>query len=274
MSLQKFAPGADVSLDVPLFDEAGAIMAPASVSFRILDESETVLQDWQPLDADAIAEDSATVVVPALFTTLTPPALRALRIVELQLETSRGLERLSASFMLQGVSVVSFGVNTFQTFPQAQLLAEDFVSTQLSGWNNTPARIEREQALIQAHERILRLPLQFPMVDMQSRLTADATLLNQFSSGTLSLQYLTPEQMAKLDPRVLKALCKAQLVEADEILNGDEISQARNSGLTSITVGESSQFFRGSKPLDLPVSPRALKFLERWLRFSARIRRS
>jgi hypothetical protein len=88
------------------------------------------------------------------------------------------------------------------------------------------------------------------------------------------LRNLTPAQLAKLYVPMLDGLKKAQLVEADEILNGDPSIKARQRGLISETVGESSQFYRQGMPLDLPIAPAAMKYLQRWVRFGARIARS
>lgn len=266
MRLQNYTPGFAITLKVALADEAGSPLVPAGLSYRILDEAEAVLQAWTNLDLTAVVDGAVLVTIPAPLTVLAAPALRGIRTVELQVATDTSVIELSASCLLQASTALAFGINTLQNYAQAQLLAEDFSDIQIQGWVGTASRDDREKALIQAYERLLQLRVVPDMDDEQNRITDWV--------GPATLRNMTPEQIGKLSPRMLAAFKKAQLVEADEILNGDPVITARQNGLMSMTVGESSQFFRSSKPLDLPVSPRALKFIERWVRFSARIGRA
>ena len=105
----------------------------------------------------------------------------------------------------------------------------------------------------------------------QSALTESGSFARNFSSGLL--RDLRPEQLIALQPNLLAALKKAQLLEADDILSDDPAAKARKSGITSLTVGESTTIFRQNGSLSLPVGDRAVAQLQRWFRFSARIGR-
>ena len=92
--------------------------------------------------------------------------------------------------------------------------------------------------------------------------------------GARTLRNMTPENILKLNAYMLGDLRMAQIVEADEILNPDLVIQGRYNGLQSTSAGESTQLFRYTMPLTLPVSPRAMAYLQRWVRFGGRIERA
>ena len=267
--MQNYKPGTSVSLTFSLVDESGAVLAPTSLSWRILDEAESVLQDWttEPVPDDI----TVALVVPALLTLITAPATRGIRTVELEVVTDTGTISLSESIMLQGATALAFGVNSFQTYAQALLLSEDFTDDQTPGWTGAQ-RETREKALIAAYQRILLLPIGMHFDNSQSLMTVDAVFERSF--GQSMLRDLSPVQMAALYKPMLDDLRRAQVIEAEFILNMDPVSQARADGLSSITTGESSQTFRAGRPLELPVCAKAIAELQRWVRFGARINRS
>lgn len=268
--MQNYKPGTNVPLTFSLVDESGSFLTPTAITWRILDEAETVLQGWTAIGTLPTTSD-LTVTIPLALTALTPPAMRALRTVELEVVTARGTVQLSDSIMLQGTTALAFGINTFQTYAQALLFTEDFTGESIAGWTAAD-RESREKALIEAYRRIMLCPLGMHFNDQQSMLTQNFSYQRGF--GPYMLRDMTPAQILTIYTPMLTDLRRAQTVEANDILIADPILEARKNGMTSMTVGESSQFFRAAKPLDLPIGPRAMKHLERWIRFGARIGRS
>lgn len=270
--MQNYKPGTAVAVTFRLLDEAGEVLEPTALRWRVLDEAEEVLLDWASIAVPNPMEDQLTLTVSGALNLLTPPALRGLRSVELEVSTAAGVVELTQMFLLQGATAMAFGVNTFQTYAQAQLLAQDFGGTTIEGWSMVRARDEHEAALIEAHRRILLLPIGWHEDDTQSRMEVDGEFIGH--RGPIMLRDLSPEHLAQLYPPMLADLRRAQLVEASEILGQDPVEAARERGLLSTTVGESSQFFRPATPLKLPVSAKAMRHIERWVRFGARIGRS
>lgn len=262
--MKSYAPGQPVVVPFALVDEAGAVLTSTGLRARILDEAETVLRDWTTVDIP-VAGQPAPVTVPGALNILTPPATRGARTVELEVTTAEGVVILAESFLLQAASQLS-GFNSFQTYTQAVLLADDFSNTQLEGWHANPGREARERALVQAYGRIAALPIVIEFDDSQS-------IVRDIGEDPWRLADLTPAQVLNLDYRLLGALRKAQLVEASFLLEDDPVARARAKGMVSQTVGESSQFFGHTKALDLGASPAALRLLERWLRFRATLGR-
>lgn len=265
--MQNYKPGTAVPLTFSLADESGSFLTPVSITWRVLDEAEVVLQDWTAI-ANPTTSD-LVITVPLTLTGLVAPALRAIRTVEVEVVTASGTIHLSDAFMLQGATALTFGVNSFQTYAQAILVAEDFYGASMPGWVGAVDRESREKALIEAYGRLLKLPVRPYFGDSQSM---DYEFSRSF--GPFRLSDMSPAQMLTLYAPVLASLRRAQVLEADEIMVADPVLAARKNGITGITVGESTQFFRATKPLDLPVGARAMKEMERWVNFTARIGRS
>lgn len=268
--MQNYKPGTDVPLTFSLIDESGGFLTPTGIVWRVLDEAEVVLQAWTAV-AVLPTTSGLTLTIPAALTVLIPPALRGLRTVEVELATPKGTVQLSDAVMLQGATALTFGINTFQTYAQALLESEDLIPEHIPGWTQAGREI-REKALITAHQRILLLPLGAHFDTQQSIMTVDAQFPRSY--GAYMLRDMSPAQILTLYPPFLAALRKAQVLEADDALNLDPVMDARKNGVTAITTGESSTFFRAFAPLDLPVGARALKQLQRWVRFGARVGRS
>lgn len=72
---------------------------------------------------------------------------------------------------------------------------------------------------------------------------------------------------------IKSALCRAQLLQADYILNNDESQVLRDSGVVEMAVGEAKKIFKQSKKLKTPVCERAMNELSRWLVSGQRISR-
>jgi len=261
-----FTPGKPATLAFSLLTEAGELLVPTALRYRVLDEADTQLQAWTSTDLPAeTGSETAAVTVIGALNILTPPATRGARVVELEIDSESGTVTLSQEYLLQGTTALAFGINSFLTYTAAIMVAADFVPMQLAGWT-AAERATREQALIEAYGRVMRLPIVIEFDDSQS-------IVRDIGEDPWRLADLTAGQIATLDPKMLSALKTAQLVEANEIMVDDPIKAARREGVVSVTVGESSQFFGTSKPLDLGVSARAAAYLQRWLRIGARIAR-
>jgi hypothetical protein len=267
--MQSYQPGTDVPLTFDLVGEQ-----PTALRWRVLDENEVVLQDWTA--ADLPDGTSLTLVVPAALNQLPAQALRALRGIELEVTTALGAWLSTQVAMLKAGTVLLAGFNTFQSYFQALFLIEGQPADFTSGWNSAE-RDARESALVEAHQRILQLPIALEFGSDQSRMTSDSWLGARRSERLL--RNLAPADVLLLYAPLLTALRLAQVAEADDVLNIDSPRAAGNAGMTSLTVGESSQTWRqgatgSSKPMEYPVCPRALAHLQRWLRYSGAIGRS
>lgn len=265
--MQTHVPGSSLQVSFELRDDLGSILEPIALRWRVIDESETVLLDWTQAPA-MLPTGVVTVGVPGSVNALVPPATRGIRNIELEATLTDGTVLLrSQVVMLAAQTQLQVGVNSFGTYMQALMHAQDFTTDTLAGWGSTESRQEREAALIEAHQAMRRMPI---VID--SRSAADVCVRD---AGTLMKQrrWLSclnaDEYQSFVADHQKQILMKAQLLEASAILEADTTLAMRQKGIMSASVGESSQFFRTTKPLELPmISQKAIGLIKLYLRWS------
>ncbi|CDT52677.1 hypothetical protein VCR15J2_390011 [Vibrio coralliirubri] len=78
----------------------------------------------------------------------------------------------------------------------------------------------------------------------------------------------------ELSEKEKQELSYAQVLQANYILGGSPIEERRKSGLVSGSVGSSSNFYRGDKPLSIPLGNDALDAIKSYISWSVRLGRS
>lgn len=286
-----YLAGTPVALTVALQDRNGNALDVASIEYRIVKQDGTEAVARTPLESfgggseavievpaeiNAVAPIDPTTVSAAMIDTL---FVREGRTVELFCTDASGnTVLLTSSYALEHAETLIAGLNSFQSFSQAELVAMDI--PQLAGWNTSNEK-DKIAALIEARLHICQL--RFNIIN--SNVNWGQNNLNYVPEGAYPTPYagafmfngnlalITPMAFDKLPPRFKLALCRAQVTEADAILGGDPVDTRRKEGLILESIGEVKQMFRGGKPLDLPVSKRALRYLSPFVSFSQRIGR-
>lgn len=272
-----FAAGTETTLDVPLTDASGNVLAVDGITYVISDETGAWLHGPVVMEDFAPGSDVASIVIPADINTLAPGVGRSLRSIDLQCTIGTNITNLQAAYVVSIPDPLVVGLNSFASYSSLQFAAMEIPS--LTGWDNA-SQMQRMAALITAREHITRLsftglalqPAQnsldfIPEGSYETR--APGSLMN-VESG---LDMLTPDQFKRLPAKFIAALTRAQLVEADALLGGDAVGQRRADGLVQDDVGESRQTYRNTKPLQLPVCRRALGYLSLYVSFAKRIGR-
>lgn len=293
--MQTHVPGSPLKASFELRDDSGLILEPIALRWRVIDESETVLLDWAQAPV-MLSTGIVILEVPGAVNTLLPPATRGIRNIELEATLADGSVLLRSQIvMLAAQTQLQVGVNSFGTYLQALMHAQDFTADTLVGWGSVESRQEREAALIEAHQAMRRMPI---VVDNRTKLWAagmDVTDIGGqpvssrlFSIGVfpddtrmlpgqrqLWVSFLKPgEYQSYVAEQQKQILMKAQLLEASAILEADQTLAMRRKGIMSTSVGESSQFFRTSKPLELPmISQKAIGLIKPYLRWSVAVGR-
>lgn len=95
-----------------------------------------------------------------------------------------------------------------------------------------------------------------------------------WAGGSIDLTDLSASELLLLEPRMLEALRRAQVVEADELITGGGVDASRQAGLLSSSIGETSQMYRSGKPIQRNVSARALRELNGYISYARRIGRA
>lgn len=262
-----FKSGSAVTASFSLAVEGGGVLAPISLRWRALDEEGNLIAPWT---AALVVPGAATVEIltSASMNTLVPPQLRGIRIVELEVTTADGIVVLELAHQVESSQLLVPGINSFQTYYQAVLEAQLYTDDTMAGWISQAEQPVRQRALSEAFDRIRMMPV---VIEWEN----DQSIIRDVYNDPPRLRDLTSEQILRLDTRLMKALRKAQLTEANSILDGDPVRQMRNTGIQSMTVGESSQFFGASRPVDTNgVCEATAKILARWTRGRVRIGRA
>jgi hypothetical protein len=284
-----YLAGTQVTLVVPLQDRNGNPLTVTSISYRVVDNTDTQIVPLTALATFIAASTSATIVVPATLNNLAviPATItnnqidmfstREVRTVELHLTISGNTVILTKSYALESDDPLMVGLNSFQTLPQAELVSIDIPN--LLAWS-AATDSDKLAALIDARSHICMLNFWL----LNSNINWGQDSLNFIPDGTYQSPYistgsgmfifngnlslLTPTQYNTLPIRFRAALCKAQVAESDSIMGGDPIDIRRREGLMLESIGEVKQMFRAGKPIDLPVSKRALKYLSQFVTFA------
>lgn len=190
-------------------------------------------------------------------------SVRQLRTVEFRLRLAPGgtvLRRVI--YALEPSEVLIAGLNSFQSYSEAALTALSIPG--LAGWDGASEQ-QRIAALLEARQRICRLHFRDA--------SRGQNYLNH--SGDIGdLSRIAPREFQNLSVRLRAALRKAQVAEADALLGGDPETERRKTGLVHETVGESSQTWRQTKPLELPVGRKALGYLAGFISLTKQIGRA
>lgn len=253
--MRSYQSGQAANVPVSLTDPVtGSTLSPEQARWRLLDANDAVLIDWTVVADPASLSDIFLAPVPAEHMTLgTSEGHISGRALHLEVTDAEGPVVLVEHFLLVSDTSARLipNTNSFQTYTQAMVVA-----SQMPGVTLGAMRDESTAAMIEAWQRITAL---------------------KFRTGGISglnLRELTLDEWWALPVDMRVALCRGQVREAVAILEGDEVAEARARGIISQTVGESSQFFGSTRPLDMGVTPATLKEVGRWVDHSIRIARA
>lgn len=269
--MKTYLAGTDVHLEALFVDRDGnSLPIVGDIQYRILARDGAELLPWVNVQINAIEPHKVNVTVPASINQLSAQdeesiiafGVRELRAAEVMATLVDGNRvAMVVSYAIEPTEVLVFGINSFCSLRQAQLVALDIPN--MSGWNDA-AQSDQIAAMIEAKERISRL--QFSVTNRGQEYLAESTSIPDIA-------LLTPIQLGALPLRLLAALSKAQVAEANSILGIDPIDEKRRSGLVSEKIGESSESYRQSKAIELPVSKEAMRYLSAFIVFSKVITR-
>lgn len=258
-----------VSVDVVFTDHDGQPVTPTAVKAALWDGEDQLVEDFGDIAFDP-SEGRVSVVIPAAFNRLAAGELQAARILRVEIHTASGLIRRSHSYIVEGEFRLQLMVNSFQSIEAAEILARDMPN--LSGWSGADED-RRYAALIDAFNRLTRIPMRFRNPDPGRELTVEQAM---YSEETIisrdAWPSVTEQEFHTWPAHFRKALRQAQLAEANELLEGDAISRRHRAGIISETIGESSMTLKGNM-VDMGISKQALSYLSGHIYYNFRIAR-
>lgn len=261
--MQAYLAGNAVTLRIPLVDDNGAVVEATAIDYQVVDHLGTILVVKVALPGFVSPAEEALVTVAAPQNALAVGAVREGRQVNLFCTTSAGITYLNFGYVIEAAEILVEGDNSFQSLTHAELTA--FGMPDMVGWS-AATKAQKISAMLRAHQSICQFRYRYEFDLWQDRV--------ERSFGVNDLSLLTVEQYNELPEEFQTALRNAQVVQAEDVLNGDPNATLREQGVMSQTVGESSQMFRPGKPISLPICREAFKYLAKYVVTSVRIGRA
>lgn len=269
--MQTYRAGNDVTLTVPLVDDNDNAIAPDAISWRLLDELENQIL---PPEALLIPPDNfVNITVLAAQNTLPAGVKLAARTVELTFVTATDHIYKRVSYGLHPAQRLEVLVNSFQTLTQAEL--ESSLMPGLDGWL-TASEDEKIMAMGEAYRRLTRIGyfVRWPR-DPDAQNTISWWNVRNTQIPARFWQFMKMDRFMTYYPEDFRAaLRKAQVSEADDILNKDQTRELREAGVISEEIGQSRVEFRDAKPLDLGIARRTLRYLDGYVNMRLTLTRS
>jgi hypothetical protein len=262
--MNSYIAAQDVKSVINLVDSDGSAIVATAANYRVLNEQGGVVQGPSAIAPWTGTETQASIVVTANNNQLIGTSTRGLRRVELTLTTATGTKILEDAFIIEASDPLVIAMNSFITYSQALLTAS--ANPKWSKFN-AASRSDKISALLAARDGLTRVTYKWEgLIDPRDFAEPEFVVFD-LSLVSVSDYNTLPEEFKA-------ALAKAQIAEANHLLGGDEIARFRESGLMSMTVGETSQMFRPGKPLQFPICEEAMRILGRYIQHGKRLART
>jgi len=242
---------------------------PDTATWWVEDGDGETVQAIAAVPGAALDGTTATLTIPAGVNILAAGERQAFRLVRLRYQAAEsfaGWREVEVSYLVQAADTeLVLQVNSFQGYNQALRVAGEM--TGIADFL-TASRADRVTAMIAAWRALTA---------MRYSIEVDSTAQNRIhdfpgaNPGDLSL--MTDVEFLSLDTRFLEAIRRAQVAEANHRISGGGPNGSRRDGLMSSSIGEVSQMFRPSKPLDLGLSTAAMRELRGYLAIAPRVGR-
>lgn len=222
----EFASNTTITISIP-HTYQGTDLTLTDMQYEVLDADSTVLVAKASVPGFSAALTSTDVVIAAAANTTT--AKRDVRLLNCYLVTADGEYVVPQVYMLKGNQLILTPlVDSFMTYADSVL---------------TRARMAEEQEYFDSLSDDLKA------VALEEAFNRIAKL--KFKVGTTvitDIKSLTLAAYQALDADFLLALKKAQIAEANMIVENSPIRDKIRAGIISETIGESSMFFSRSMP--------------------------
>lgn len=176
-----------------------------------------------------------------------------------------GSQVVNVRYIVEKQDTLIHMTNTFQTLSEAYLVASDM--TDLDIWLSASEDYQ-VNSLKTAYDKIARMSFRF---ERDSKEYLDH---NRSYGYIHDMTDAEPSDWASFPADFKLAIRKAQVIEANQVLQGSEVEDKRRSGIISETIGESKMFFNSRIPVRLPISRAAMNVLSKFIYKSNKIGRA
>lgn len=228
--MKSFPAGVTITLTLPIIDMNGDPVTPTELSYLVRDLDDEIVVAPTNLDF-ASTDTDADITILATFNDAAVGAAAG-RTVELKIKSAAGTFVQSETYALRPYQRLIPPLNSFLTDAAAQVMLADIPG--LDALAGAEATI-RQAALIEAHTRITKIPVQAAPYEM----LCPVPVYDRHTWPDVSA-----ETFRAFNGPFKKALMRAQLHEANQMLTGDPMREKRRAGILSETIGESSVTFQ------------------------------
>lgn len=273
----------DVALTITVLDASGQPYAEAcNAEWKVLDSEDEELTAGQ---AEGV-EGSLSLVVEAKFNEVASGNVKDFRRVRVKFTKPDDGALISGQdeiFFIRSEAPLIVGENSFVNYNNYLILTQ---TTPHLDNCETASEDEAVVALLEAHDRLMRLRYRLPIsyfrqenvgyvseVAWRPRAITDD---DPFGWGCyrFTLDEVTPEEFAKLPEKFRKALAKAQVIEANAVLEPtDSIEEKRRKGMILETINEVKQMFSSTMPVNTKLTRESMNVLAPYLDTTVRLRR-
>lgn len=262
--MKSYPVGAAVTVTIPFVDMNGDPVKPTGLRLDVTDQNEVLVAELTPT-----FQPDDTEIELRLEPSLNAAA--GLRTIKLEMtEEGGGMHVATVYYVIAPAVPLVLFQNSFQTYSQAVYEASQMLPSLT--WDNASEQ-DRIVALVTAYDLLTRFGYRIAreeQVDAQSYLTGTWDRVIK----PINWPQMTNDIWIQLPDRFKRALRRAQIAQACELISGDLVAKKRRQGLLSETIGESSMMFRTGKPLDIGLSKDVLSYLGSYLDFRITLTRS
>lgn len=228
--MKYYIEGSIVEVIVEYTDRAGNSIEPTEIKATLYDGEDTEIVDFGSLPFE-LAAGKKSIMIPAVFNELQNGELQAARILRVEIVTSKGSVFQSLSYVIEAEQRLVIMNNTFQTYEAAMIEANN--QPNLVGWMSASEE-QQKAALIEAFNRITLIPMRFSHLDIDGKPVG-----KEYVILANTWREITRDDFSEFPTYFKRALRRAQLIEANELLQGDGISRKRRAGIITEKIGES-----------------------------------
>lgn len=267
--MNSYPESSPYNLEIRHQDPTGFPLTPAQITVALYDQDDNLIVNFGniPFVADA---GLTNFVIPGSYNQLSG-LVDELRVIQIALKADSGaIYRNRVVYLITAERKLVIMENSFMSLEAADLLTRQMVNV---GALTAAVDDVRIAALVEAFNRITQIRLGYSdNTQFVSRFDAICPVRGEVILDASVWKDMTKEAFLALPSNFIAALRKAQILEANEIMSGDDISRRQRAGIISETIGESSIMLRNGV-LDHGVSTVALRALSGFIRYNFRVAR-
>jgi hypothetical protein len=263
-----YTQGEPVDLLISVPERAGVTIVPSSISVSLTDQTGALIAGPTDVSPSLITGDVLSITVPSSQNQLPTGTPHGLRQAVTSFTTSDGVYTDTQTYILKSSAPLIRMVNSFILEPETYVTR--FEMPPMPAWDQAQDD-DRIAALTSAYRNMVQLRYRYPIgIASQSRIIDFGGLSIDDVYGRLYAVIADMAFFHELDyngwpDSFQQALKRAQMAEANVLLQGDPVGDKRRQGIETETVGESSMTFRKIPDVSLAVSKEALIYLRGFL---------